>query len=114
MSIRPIDMQVTVKGANEIVATKQNALNRQENQLLNVQQQAAEEATRELRSVKSDIKTDSSELKRRSREEEEGKNNARGGERGDGKKQRGEERPDGDGAQRRYPKDKGRHIDIRI
>ncbi len=110
MSIRPIDMQVAVKGAQEVGVMKQNALNKQDNQLLNVQQQAAAEVRHDLQSVQSNVKTDSAELKRRSREED-GKRQAQSDSRERGQKKDGEER---DMSESRYPKDKGRHIDIRI
>lgn len=108
MSIRPIDMQVAVRGSGEAGTARQNVLNRQENQILNAQQQAVAERQREANKVNTDIRAEEAEIKRRMKEEH------GGGKRDKQKKSSQKKQKSEEGKAARLPGEKGSILDIRI
>lgn len=106
MSIRPIDMQVAIRGAQEAGAQRQNVLNKQENQILSTQQQMSAERRHETNSVNTDIRTEEAEIKRRMKGEEREKEKKKNRKSPNG----GEEEPE----EKKLPGEKGSILDIRI
>lgn len=108
MSIRPIDMQVAIRGTQEAGVQRQNVLNKQENQILNAQQQTSAERQHETNSVNADIRTEEAEIKRR----------MQGGEKEKGKKKDTKAKAKGTKAEeieeKKLPGEKGSILDIRI
>ncbi|MDO4753618.1 MAG: hypothetical protein Q4A41_01320 [Bacillota bacterium] len=107
MSIRPIDMQVAVRGTQEAGVQRQNFLTRQENQILNAQQQMSAERQRETSSVNTDIRTEEVDIKQRMKSEE---REQESGKERDNKKESKKEEPE----EKKLPGEKGSILDIRI
>lgn len=107
MSIRPIDMQVAIRGTQEAGVQRQNTLNKQENQILNAQQQMSAERQHETSSVNTDIRTEEAEIKRRMRGEEREKESGK-------KHKKSKESRAEEVEEKKLPGEKGSILDIRI
>lgn len=111
MSIRPIDMQVAVRGTQEVGAARQNVLNKQENQILNVQQQAVAERQHNANAVQGNIRTEEAEIRKKMKGEEQGKERGKEKER----QARAAKQPEPEEVKEvKLPGEKGRVIDIKI
>lgn len=107
MSIRPIDMQVAIRGTQEAGVQRQNALNKQENQILNAQQQMSAERQHETSSINADIRTEEAEIKRRMQGEEREKEDRK-------KHKKSKVAKAEEVEEKKLPGEKGSILDIRI
>lgn len=109
MSIRPIDMQVALRGTQEVAAMRQGELNRQNNQLSNVQSDSNKMREHESASV---------QQKREVAEAHVGNSTDEGSGGGayyqSSERKKGEEEKSQEDSENKFPRNKGTHIDIRI
>ncbi len=108
MAIRPIDMQVVVSHSSDANALRQNVLSKQDNALLNIQQQADVERHHKATDVVDRSKIEEVEIQRRMKEE-------RGqGEKQKKKREKKEEKKRSEQSVGVLQNGVGGHVDIRI